>query len=257
MVAFGPVVAGSFYPADPAGLKAHVRRLLDDADTEPADGPCGLIVPHAGYVYSGPVAASAFAVLDEERFDRVVLIGPSHFVWFPGVAAPEADTWATPLGEFPIAVPPDLRGVERIQDPFSREHCLEVQLPFLHEVLGPLPITPLLTGDVTPRQVAVVLGKMVDRRTLLVVSTDLSHYLPYDDAVRKDHETIEAIEAGEPMRLARESACGLIGLQAALILAGELGWSARLLDYRNSGDTAGDRARVVGYGALTIGPGNG
>jgi AmmeMemoRadiSam system protein B len=167
------------------------------------------------------------------------------------VAQPAVDTWTIPLGEFPIEAL-DVPGLERRREPFRNEHSLEVQLPFLHETLGPLPITPIVTGEVTPEQCALVLDAVVGEGTLLVVSTDLSHYLPYDDANRRDMETATAVISGKPDLLGRDSACGLIGLQAALLLAQERGWAEYLVDLRNSGDTDGDRTRVVGYGAFTL-----
>ena len=246
----GPVVAGSFYPADPSALRAQIGRLLADAQPPSIDELRVLVVPHAGYVYSGPVAASAFALLDGRSFDRVALIGPSHFVWFEGVARPAANTWRTPVGEFPIE---EEEHIPALDEPFATEHSLDVQLPFLHETLGPVPILPVLTGDVTAEDAAFTLDEIVDDHTLLIVSTDLSHYLPYETAIRVDTETASLVTALEPERLGRDSACGRIGLQAALLLARRRGWRVRLLDLRNSGDTAGDRSRVVGYGAFAIG----
>jgi MEMO1 family protein len=252
MVTLGPVVAGSFYPARPAAVRDEVRRLLDAAHPTAVEGLCGLIAPHAGYRYSGPVAASAYALLAGMAFDRVALVGPSHFSWFSGVAAPAADTWAIPTGNFPIDLPAEAPAVERMQAPFAGEHCIEVQLPFLLETLGSVPIIPLLTGDVSPTETAAVLDSLLDDVTLLVVSTDLSHYLPYNVAVELDSETTAAVVAGEPDRLRPESACGLTGLRAGLLVAAARGWEIELLDYRNSGDTAGDRSRVVGYGAFAL-----
>jgi hypothetical protein len=248
MVAMGPVVAGTFYPADPEVLRAEIERMLGDAEPAPVEGVRAVIVPHAGYVYSGPVAATAFALLAGGAFERVVLIGPSHFSWFKGLATPAADTWSIPLGEFPIVD----AALPRSQEPFRTEHCLEVQLPFLLETVGPVPITPILTGDVTPKDAAAALGGIVDDATLLVVSTDLSHYLPYETANRVDAETASAVVARRPKTLGHDSACGLTGLQAALLLARDRDWDVELLDLRNSGDTAGDRSRVVGYGAFAL-----
>jgi AmmeMemoRadiSam system protein B len=251
MVTMGPIVAGVFYPADPGILKAEVHRLLEEASPGRFGAVRGIIVPHAGYRFSGPVAASGYALAEAGRYERIVLVGPSHFVRFPGVAQPLVDTWTIPLGEFPIDAL-DVPGLERRGEPFRNEHSLEVQLPFLHETLGPLPITPIATGEVSSEQCALVLEGAVDEGTFLVVSTDLSHYLPYEAANRRDMETATAVLSGNPGLLSRDSACGLTGLQAALLLAQQREWVVRLLDLRNSGDTDGDRTRVVGYGAFVL-----
>jgi AmmeMemoRadiSam system protein B len=251
MLTMGPIVAGLFYPADPGTLKAEVHRLLGEASAGRSGAVRGLIVPHAGYRFSGPVAASAYALVEAGHYERIVLVGPSHFARFPGVAQPVVDTWTIPLGEFPIDAL-EVPGLERRGEPFRNEHSLEVQLPFLHETVGPLPITPIATGEESAEQLALVLDAAVGEGTLLVVSTDLSHYLPYEAANRRDMETATAVISGHPERLGRDSACGLIGLQAALLLAQERGWAVNLLDLRNSGDTDGDRTRVVGYGAFAL-----
>ena len=244
----GPVVAGSFYPADPDVLASDIERLLAEADPPSIGELRGLVVPHAGYVYSGPVAATAYALLEPDRWRRVVLIGPSHFHPYRGLAVPMAEAWVTPVGTFPIAG----AGLPRLQDAFATEHCLEVQLPFLHATIGALPIVPILTGELTPQVAADTLGELVGDDDLLIVSTDLSHYLPYEEASRRDAMTARAVVEGKPLTLAQETACGRTGLQAALLLAAERSWSTALLDLRSSGDTAGDRSRVVGYGAFAM-----
>lgn len=248
----GPIVAGAFYPAEAGALKAEVHRLLSEARVRRNGDVRGVIVPHAGFRYSGPVAAHAYALVDDGLYERIVLIGPSHFAWFPGAAMPMADTWAIPIGEFRIDADHDLPGLDRLREPFANEHCLEVQLPFLHEVLGPLPITPIVTGDVTPYEAAKLLELLVGDDTLLVVSTDLSHYLPSATAKRRDAESADSILSLNPEGLDRRSACGLVALQAALILARDRDWGVRLLDLHNSGDTEGDPWRVVGYGAFAL-----
>ena len=256
----GPVVAGSFYPADADVLRANIRRLLMTAQTgegaaeEPIGTLRGLIVPHAGYIYSGPVAASAYALLDEGSFRNVVLIGPSHFDWFPGMAVPGTDALASPLGPVPVA-PRDgspVGQLRRYPSAFASEHCLEVQLPFLQETLGAFSVTPLLTGDITGPDAADVLHGVVDDDALLVVSSDLSHYHDYDRAVELDERTAAAIVARDPSSIGRQAACGRTGIQAALHLARRRDWGVQLLDLRNSGDTAGPRDRVVGYGAFAL-----
>ena len=251
----GPVVAGSFYPADPRVLRATVRRMLDAARTAHAVGDLrALIVPHAGYIYSGPVAATAYALLDGLDLDRVVLIGPSHFAWFAGLAVPDASAWATPLGSVPIAspAPGEIAGVSTVPEAFAGEHCLEVQIPFLQETLGSFTVTLFLTGDVAGRVVADALESLVDESTLLIVSSDLSHYHEYTKAVQLDGATADAITELRPGDLGPDSACGRVGVQGVLHLAERRQWRAHLLDLRNSGDTAGGHDRVVGYGAFAF-----
>lgn len=245
----GPIVAGSFYSANPDVLRTEVQGFLAEANRFAVGDLRGLIVPHAGYGYSGPVAATAYALLAGRSFERIVLVGPSHFVRFEGLAAPVADVWRIPLGEVTVERAPD---VPAIQEPYAAEHCLEVQLPFLHEVLGPRSVMPILTGDISSQRAGEALDRIVDDHTLLVVSTDLSHYLPYEAAQRIDARTAAVVVAVEPERLDRDSACGRTGLQAALLLARRRSWEVGLLDLRNSGDTSGDRSRVVGYGAFAL-----
>jgi hypothetical protein len=256
----GPVVAGSFYPADADVLRANIRRLLTTArtqtPTEAATGAAvrGLIVPHAGYIYSGPVAASGYALLNEGTFERVVLIGPSHFDWFPGIAVPGTDALGSPLGPVRVIAPTGFAPgrLRRYPSAFASEHCLEVQLPFLQETLGDFSVTPLLTGDIGGADAADVLDAVVDEETLLIVSSDLSHYHDYDTTVELDRSTADAILARDPVDIGRQAACGRTGIQAALHLAKRRGWEVELLDLRNSGDTAGPRDRVVGYGAFVF-----
>lgn len=252
-----PAVAGLFYPADAAELADTIRACLRAA--RPAQGPAprALIAPHAGYVYSGPVAGSAYARLLALRgqIRRVVLIGPSHHVALRGLAVPSAAAFATPLGDVPV----DRAAVERLlelpqvtqrDDAHAREHSLEVQLPFLQEVLGPFSLVPLVAGDASAEEVAEALELLFDEPgTLVVVSSDLSHYHDYATARRLDAATSRAIEALEPHELDWESACGRVGVGGLLVLARRRGLTARTLDLRSSGDTAGPRDRVVGYGA--------
>lgn len=249
-------VAGLFYPDDPHQLHAMLHDLLRAA---PSVGgvPKAIIAPHAGYVYSGPVAASAYAPLApaKERIRRVVLLGPSHRVGFRGIALASADAYATPLGIVPI----DRAALAEIQDlPFvglldqahAQEHSLEVQLPFLQEVLGEFQLVPLVVGEATPEQVAEVLDRLWGGpETLIVVSSDLSHYHDYASARRLDRATSEAIVNLRPEAIGYDSACGRVPVNGLLHSARRRGLTARTVDLRNSGDTAGDKSRVVGYGA--------
>lgn len=251
-------VAGTFYPGDPARLEADVRAYLKAA-APPAGAPApkAIIAPHAGYVYSGPIAASAYARLAPARgtITRVVLLGPCHRIAVRGLAAPSADAFATPLG----AVPVDRAAIDGILDlpqvsvfdaTHAQEHSLEVHLPFLQVVLGAFALVPLVVGDASDAEVAEVLERLWGGpETLIVVSSDLTHYLDYATARRIDDETRAAIEQLDPQAIGRDQACGRIPVRGLLAVARRKGLRAATLDLRNSGDTAGDKARVVGYGA--------
>lgn len=255
-------VAGLFYPARDEELRRQVTALLAGAGTAGADpraAPKLLVVPHAGYVYSGAVAARAYALLGpwRGRIERVVLLGPAHRVAFGGLAAPSADAFETPLG----AVPIDRAAIDRLRSlpqvvvsdrVHAQEHSLEVQLPFLQAVLGGLSLVPLAVGDAAVADVAKVLDRLWGGpETLVVISTDLSHYHGYDEARRIDAATAQKILALDAV-LDHEQACGATPLNGALTVARRRGLRPRLLDLRNSGDTAGDRSRVVGYCALAF-----
>lgn len=257
-----PAVAGLFYPADPQTLSAQLHMLLAQADPHPgAAHPKALIVPHAGYIYSGPIAASAYAQLAplREVIRRVVLLGPSHHQAFAGAALPGCAAFATPLGQveidseavFAIAQNPAVIFDDRAHD---REHALEVQLPFLQTMLDHFRILPLTLGMIEPESVAGLLDTLWGGpETLIVVSSDLSHYHPYTVAREGDRASIDHLLAGDAL-LSHDQACGATAINALLIAARRHQLGARLLDLRNSGDTAGDRRRVVGYAALSFSP---
>jgi AmmeMemoRadiSam system protein B len=254
-----PAVAGSFYPHAGKDLKAAVDALLSQADRRRQSGLVGVIAPHAGYIYSGPVAASAFAPVAASGtvFGRVLLIGPAHYVPVSGVAAPSAAAFATPLGQ--VEVDRDAIGalleaeLVNIDDrAHAPEHALEVELPFLQAILGRFILIPLLVGDAGPERVTAIIDMVLDEGTLLVVSTDLSHYLDDAAARERDRATAETIEQLAFDRLGPYDACGFAALNGALCAAHARRWSIKRLDLRNSGDTSGDRARVVGYGAWTF-----
>jgi len=255
-----PAVAGTFYPAEPRALAEMVEQCLASARLAGGRSPRAVIAPHAGYVYSGPIAGSAFAPLEPLRGStrRVVLIGPSHRVAFRGLAAPSASAFATPLGVVPVdrAALGALRDLPQVvvrDDAHAREHSLEVELPFLQRVLGTFALVPLAAGAVTDAEVAEVLARFAaDPATLIVISSDLSHYLPYEEGRRIDEATSRAIEALDPAALDGERACGFAGVRGLLVLARQRGLNARTLDLRSSGDTAGSRDQVVGYGAYAF-----
>jgi len=254
-----PAVAGSFYPAGPQRLRTSVESMLQNAVLSDAGiRPRLFIVPHAGYVYAGPVAAAAYRLVPPAT-RRLVVVGPSHFVPFPGLATPGVEGLATPLGVVPCdAAPIDAPGgvVTSRPEAHAREHSVEVQLPFCQVVLEQFSALTLLTGDVGAAAVAEVLDDLIqDDEVVVLISSDLSHYHDYDTARARDSATAEAILAFRPEDLAWGDACGLVGVQAGLLLAGRHGWTCSLLDLRSSGDTAGDRDSVVGYGSFVMGPG--
>lgn len=256
-----PAVAGSFYPSDREVLRAAVGSMLAAASFgDPGVEPRLFIVPHAGYVYSGPVAATAYRLLDPGT-RRLVVIGPSHFVGFDGLATPETEGLSTPLGIVPVdvrltATVESYESVAPDRAAHAREHSIEVQLPFLQVLLEEFTVLALLTGSVPAETVAEVLGDLIGSEGLTaLISSDLSHYLDYETARERDERTVRAILAKRPDELKPGDACGLVGLQAALILAEQEGWGCSLLDLRSSGDTAGGRDSVVGYGSFAIGPG--
>jgi MEMO1 family protein len=255
-----PAVAGSFYPADPVALRRAVSGHLDEAAPPPdAGSPKALIAPHAGYVYSGPIAATAYRTLTASRATvrRVLLAGPAHFVPLRGVAVTSADAFATPLGSVTVDEEARARalgvdGTDVDDDAHADEHSLEVHLPFVTEVLGPVPVLPLLVGRDGPAVLADVLDALWGGdETRVVVSTDLSHY--YDDATAKaiDRETADAIVA-RCETLHPERACGAGAVLGLLEAARRHDLTVRLLDLRTSADTAGDPHRVVGYGAFAL-----
>ena len=250
-------VAGQFYPGSAAELEATVRQFLDGAEKTAAPVPKAIIAPHAGYVYSGAVAASAYALLEPAAsvIKRVVLLGPCHRVAVRGLALSDADAFATPLGDVPVdkeaaAMILDLPQVEVFDAAHAQEHSLEVHLPFLQVILDDFAVVPLVVGEAPPEQVAEVLDALWGgAETLIVVSSDLSHYLDYDSAQKIDSETCRAIETLDPQAISRDGACGRFPVGGLLVLAKRRGLTVTTLDLRNSGDTAGSKDRVVGYGS--------
>lgn len=263
-----PAFAGRFYPRDPRELERAVEGHLAIArrgSPAPAVSPRILIAPHAGYGYSGPVAASAFASLADADIaagvDRVVLIGPSHYVSFDGLAVSGAAAFATPLGRVAVDRGAESRLAQLWQvatqpEVHAGEHALEVELPFLQRVLGRFELVPILAGDAEPHQVAealdVMLGGPEGQRTLLVVSSDLSHFLDYEAGRRRDRQTAARIAAAEAV--GPYEACGWVALNGLAAWLRSRGAAAPvLLDLRSSGDTGGPRDSVVGYGAFAAG----
>lgn len=247
-----PAVAGRFYTDDPRELAREVDGYLAAAPSV-AEQPDAVVVPHAGHIYSGPVAAYAYRTLHEA--ERIVLLGPAHFVPVRGLVAPAADVWRTPLGDVALDTAEIAAlGLPRDDHPHAPEHSLEVQLPFLQRQLAAgWRLVPLLVGRAEPAEVAdVVQQYLVDPATVVVLSTDLSHYLPYDMAVQRDAMTADRIVTGDWRHIADDDACGAYPLRGLLLAADRLRLPVSLLDLRNSGDTAGPRDRVVGYGAFEV-----
>ncbi|HEY66674.1 MAG: AmmeMemoRadiSam system protein B [Chloroflexi bacterium] len=254
-----PAVAGQFYPGDADTLRKMIQEYLDMAtvpeDLEPVRA---IIAPHAGYIYSGPTAGYAFkalAALPQKKW-TVFLLGPAHRAYFRGVALGDYSAFRTPLGDAPIAVDRVAEMVAR--SPFythapeahAPEHCLEVEVPFLQMTLPDFRLVPMLFGDVDPREVAGELADHIGEDDLIVVSSDLSHFYPYAKARQLDHALLEALLAGDEMGVLRGEACGRAPIVTLMGIARRKGWSPHLLDYRNSGDTAGDKWQVVGYASV-------
>ncbi len=265
------VVAGQFYPAVASELQSMLDSLLeaspsqeDSTSNETFAPPKVLIAPHAGYIYSGGVAASAYRRLQAiaDTIHRVVLLGPAHRVRLSGIAASSADLFATPLGQIPL----DREGIEAalkhpnvgpnsgiVDAAFAQEHSLEVHLPFLQTCLKQFQLLPFVVGQAKTEQVAELLDLLWgDEHTLIVISTDLSHFHPYEEARRRDQATSTAIEQLSYESLTYEDACGRNPLRGLLHTARNRGMHIEKLDLRNSGDTAGPKDRVVGYGSYAL-----
>ncbi len=257
-----PAVSNLFYPGNPDELKAMIKEFLDKAPLYNIK-PEALASPHAGYIYSGPVAAvgyKQFLNLDRNKHYDILLIGPSHYVAFEGLSFGYYDFWETPLGEVPV----NKKRIEEFylkymnklpislnQLPHVREHSLEVQVPFLQMVLNKFSLIPVVYGSIDYRIVELVIDYFKDDRddTIVVISTDLSHYYPDHIAKNIDKYCNLAVETQNIRYLEKCEACGMIGLKAIIEYAKQKGWKSKVLDYRTSGDTAGDRSAVVGYGS--------
>lgn len=254
-----PAVAGSFYPADRQTLGAMVDAMLREAETD-LPAPKALIVPHAGYIYSGPVAASGYACLlnRDTPISRVILLGPAHRVPFQGLAMSSVTDFATPLGSVPLdqTVMRELEKLPQIHymdAAHELEHSLEVHLPFLQRTLRTFSLVPLVVGDASAADVAGILERAWSGPdTLVIVSSDLSHYHSYETATRMDRETSTFIEALDYQAIDHNHACGRTPVAGLLLFAKQHDMHVTTLDLRNSGDTAGPKDRVVGYGTYAV-----
>jgi MEMO1 family protein len=269
-------VAGAFYPADPKALSAMIDDMLAHASPPPISDPIlAVVAPHAGYPFSGPVAAYTYAALKGRKFSRVVVIAPSHYEAFDFTSVYEGAAYATPLGTVRVdkafaaqlaKMSPTIRLSSQGHVPTEKgaEHALEVELPWLQRVLDDFELVPVVMGDQSyegSRALGVALAKLIqskdkDNDTLIVASSDLSHYHPYDEAVKIDHKTLTALQAWDYFSMSRNfeariwEACGGAPIVAAMIAAERMGANqAVVLKYANSGDTTGDHSRVVGYSA--------
>ena len=255
-----PAVAGSFYPADPVELQNLLDTLLPEVSSSNPT-PKAMILPHAGYIYSGPVAATGYARLagSAGRIKRVILLGPTHRKAVRGLALPDATAFSTPLGNIPLDVDAlqQLRQLPQVStdDAAHRsEHSLEVHLPFLQKTLKDFILVPILVGDATASEICEVIEQLWGGdETLVIISSDLSHYHDYVTATQLDQATARAIEALAFEDIDEHSACGSHPLDGLLLYARLHGLSVKAIDLRNSGDTAGPRDRVVGYGAFVLG----
>ncbi len=277
--------AGIFYPAESGMLRRQIDDLLAKAvKTERMPGLHAIVCPHAGYVYSGVVAAASYLQCEGRGYSTVIILAPSHTAYLQTASVTDADVFRTPLGDAVVSkrarllarLPPfeleprcDVRRPPWWEDVHRAafapsddradtwEHADEVQVPFIQRVMPGAEIIPVIMGDVDPVAAAKALAQVIDDKTLIVVSTDLSHYRSYADARRLDHSCVEAICRLDPSGIAPDSACGRIPVLTLIELAKQRGWHAQLLDYRNSGDTAGGKGRVVGYAAIAFGEGSG
>ena len=253
-----PAVAGMFYPAQASTLRQNIADYLKQATPSDLTSVRAIIAPHAGYVYSGPVAAYAYHLLAEQSPQpaRVLIMGPSHRSWFPGVAIADSDGFATPLGTQPVDRDFAAELSQRwsifsaINTPHGPEHCLEVQVPFIQTVLPNVPIVPMLFGDVDPIEVGHALDEVLTDNDLIIVSSDLSHYHPNDRAHKLDRRLLDSMLNDDRKGVTTGEACGQAPILALMVVAASRGWRPHLLDYRTSGDITGERRQVVGYAAV-------
>lgn len=250
-------VAGSFYPDNPSILTEDIQRYMSAATSSTQAE--AIIAPHAGYQYSGPIAANAYqAILHRKKvIKRVVILGPAHRVYVTGLALSSADAFATPLGRIALDKTAQLSLLHHhyvnVNDAaHEQEHCIEVHLPFLQQILPVFSLIPIVVGEASPTDVYRVIEDTWSDETLIIVSSDLSHFLDYDTARQHDQKTTSAITQYNTAAIGPTQACGCRPLNGLLQFAQQHAYQIKTLDLRNSGDTAGDKDRVVGYGAYAI-----
>lgn len=249
-----PCVANLFYPGNSKELGEMIEGFLNKVPSFNFSGvPKALIVPHAGYVFSGFVAASAYALLKNRSYQRVILLGPSHYYSFSGGALSEADFWKTPFGEVPIWHPKETKPPFFFSEIIHQnEHSLEVQLPWLQVVLKNFEILPILLGDSDVEKISESLAPFFDQKSLLIISSDFSHYHPYQVAKEKDELAMKWIEELKIKLFEEAEACGKNPILVGLLLAKKFKWKIKKICYQNSGDVTSDKAAVVGYGSFVF-----
>jgi len=251
-------VAGSFYPDDPDALNRNVDAMLFEVDESVhTKSPKALIAPHAGYIYSGPTAAAAYSLLEPDKVKRVVLLGPTHRVLLSGLAVPDVDAFETPLGKVSLDKDAirqiiDLDQVHVDNDSHAYEHSLEVHLPFLQRRLNNFKLIPLAVGQARPEHISEVLDLLWGgEETVIIISSDLSHFHSYESARKMDLETVETI-INRTQNISHEQACGATPINGLLAAMVKHPLTPKLIDFRNSGDTAGPRDQVVGYASIAF-----
>jgi len=252
-------VADQFYPADRGQLAAQVTDLLQNSNPYPIQ-PKALIVPHAGYVYSGRTAGLAFSLLKSSKnvINKIVILGPCHRVYLKGAAIPRCEFFETPLGNVPLDIDclaklSQFPQVSISEEAHILEHSIEVQLPFLQSIFSDFKLIPIVIGDISGQQLTEVINYLWgNEQTLIVVSSDLSHFLDYQSAIALDNQTTKAIESFQPDKISREAACGGEGIKALLNLAQKNHLHVKTLNQCNSADSIGDKNRVVGYGSYAF-----
>jgi len=243
------VAAGTFYPSSKEKLERMIDDLLSKAKAEKINAK-GFVMPHAGYIYSGIVAAHGYKIIKSLKAERIILLGPSHFIPFVGSSISTADFWETPLGK--IKVEKAKTAFLDFPEAHQYEHSIEVQLPFLQRVLKDFRIIPISIGDDDYNDVAKEVEKLIDDRTIVIASSDLSHYYDYETAVEIDEKANKAIPSLDIKKAEKIEACGKTAILALMKLAKSKGWLGKKLFYANSGDTAGDKSQVVGYGCYAF-----
>ncbi|MGB9694361.1 MAG: AmmeMemoRadiSam system protein B [Caldisericaceae bacterium] len=254
-----PAVEGTFYPSDREELRLMLRHYIENASLVEMQNLKGLVAPHAGYVYSGAIAGASYRQLinlDLAKLYKVIILGPSHYEYFNGASVGIFDAYKTPLGLANVSKIASLLIKEDnfhfLLDAHIEEHSIEVQIPFLQYVLPHFEIVPILLGEVSYTQVADVLKKYIDETTIVIASSDLSHYYPYEKATKIDKHCTSGIEKLSFAEFNKCEACGKTGIQTLLKLSLDLGWKSKVIMYANSGDTAGPKDRVVGYGSYAF-----
>lgn len=254
-----PAVAGSFYPSDKDELKSKIRSYVENSKLYDLPNLKGLVVPHAGYIYSGPIAGEGYRQLlniNYSKLVRVFIIAPSHYMYFSGASVGLFDVYKTSLGLVQVSkTTSDFLNEPNfhfILDAHIEEHSIEVQLPFLQYMLPHFEIVPILYSDISFKELADAVEKRLDERSIIIVSSDLSHYYPYEKAIKIDSHCNNAVENLNLKEMEKCEACGKTGIMMMIYLSKKYNWSSKLVKYANSGDTAGPKSQVVGYASYAF-----